>query len=93
MSSLEYFDSVAENRDQLLKNMFTENTRLKALNIAQVHAGDLATDIGATSGVKQSGRPVRRPGTKFLKVTGQPNGTEPSLNKISIESPQKAQRR
>lgn len=90
MSSLEYFDSVAENWDQLRKDMISENTRIKALKIAQVQAGDLAADIGTASGVKQLGRLIRKSGTKFLKVTGQPNGIEPSLNKISIESPQKA---
>gem|GEM_PF-6381868 len=83
---------MAENWDRLLKNMFSENTRIKALKIAQAHAGDLDTDIGAASGVKQLDRPIRKPSYKFLKVIGQPNGTELCLNKIPIMSPQGTRR-
>ncbi len=50
MSSLNYFDTVATQWDELRTQFFSDNVRGKALDAANVARGKLAADIGAGSG-------------------------------------------
>ncbi len=55
MSSKTYFDQVAPEWNKMRTSFFSEDVREKAYAVANVHAGQLAADIGAGSGFISEG--------------------------------------
>jgi ubiquinone/menaquinone biosynthesis C-methylase UbiE len=70
MGSKRYFDKVAIEWDTMRKAFFSEIVREKAMSIAEVRSGKLATDIGAGTGFVTEGLTERSQGHRCRSVRG-----------------------
>ena len=66
MSSKQFFDQVAGDWDAMRANFYSERVREKAFEIANVHPGQLAADVGAGTGFITEG--LIRKGVRVIAI-------------------------